>query len=159
MIRKRLEWLRKQTSPKVYVGRLEDLKLVVHGVCKPVSITMFPDVVHEFADGVPEGKHPSRLAVNHSPTEFRLDAFILGDEWFLESLLDENRMEFTVRHGPVLSVLWGTVTSMGHPCLLLSHIHGRETYRVYNLLERRLEISDDVLHYMVVALIFYLDKE
>jgi hypothetical protein len=46
------------------------------------------------------------------PTKLCLDAIILGDEWVIKCLLDEDGSELTVRHGPILAVLRCLMTSM-----------------------------------------------
>jgi hypothetical protein len=41
-----------------------------------------------------------------------LDAIILGDERIVERLFDEDGSQLTVRHRPILAVLWILVASV-----------------------------------------------
>jgi hypothetical protein len=68
--------------------------------------------VHKLAYGVAKRKHFSGLSVDDGPAELCLDAIILGDEWVIECLFDENGSELTVRHGTILAVLWILMTSV-----------------------------------------------
>jgi len=146
VVRKRPERFRKQTRLEVCVCYLQNLKLVVHRVCEPVAIPLLPHTVHKLAYGVAKRQNFSGLTVNDGPTELCLDAVILSDERVVERLFDEDCSELTVRHGAILAVLWVLMTSVRYPRLFLSDVHRGEAYRVYNLLSRRLEITDDVLH-------------
>lgn len=103
--------------------------------------------MHEFTESVTKRKHLRLLTVDDRSTEFRLNAFIFSNQRIVESLFDEDSSQFTVRHRPILAVLWILVASMGHPLLLLGDVDGCEAYRVYDFLSRRLKIRHDVLHY------------
>jgi hypothetical protein len=68
--------------------------------------------VHKLTHGVAKRKHFSGLSVDDRPTELCLNAIILGDERVVERLFDEDGSQFTVRHRPILAVLWILVTSV-----------------------------------------------
>jgi len=68
--------------------------------------------VHKLTDGVAKRKHFSSLSVDDGPTELCLNTIILGDERVIERLFDEDCSQFTVRHGTILAVLWGLMTSV-----------------------------------------------
>jgi hypothetical protein len=50
--------------------------------------------------------------VNDRPTELCLNSIILGEERIVERLFDEDGSQFTVRHRPILAVLWILVASV-----------------------------------------------
>jgi hypothetical protein len=50
--------------------------------------------------------------VDNRPTELCLNAIILGDEWIVERLLDEDGSQLTMCHRPILAVFWILVTSV-----------------------------------------------
>jgi len=81
-------------------------------VCEPVAIPLLPHRVHKLTDGVAKRKHFSGLSVDDGPTELCLNTIILGDERVIERLFDEDCSQFTVRHGTILAVLWGLMTSV-----------------------------------------------
>lgn len=155
-VRERLERFRKQTRLEVCVGRLKNLQFIIHRVCEPVAIPLLPHRVHEFTEGVAKRKHLGRLSVDERPTELVLNALILGNHRIVERLLDEDGSELAVSHRTILTVLWILMAAMRNPLLLLGDADRCEAYRVYDLLSRRLEIGDDVLHYRAVVSIFYL---
>jgi hypothetical protein len=68
--------------------------------------------VHKLADGVAERKDNRLLPVDDGPTELHLNAIILSDERVIECLFDEDGSELTVRHRPILAILWILMTSM-----------------------------------------------
>ena len=81
-------------------------------MCEPVSIPLLPHSVHKFTDGVAKRQNFSSLSMDDGPTELCLNAVILGDEWIVECLFDEYGSQFTVRHRPILAVLWVLMTSV-----------------------------------------------
>jgi len=48
--------------------------------------------------GVAKRKDNRLLSMDDRPTEFCLDAIVLGDEWIVERLFDENGSHLTVCH-------------------------------------------------------------
>jgi hypothetical protein len=52
------------------------------------------------------------LAVDDCPAQLCLNAIILGDEWIVERLFDENGSKLAVRHRTILAVLWVLVASV-----------------------------------------------
>jgi len=91
---------------------LQNFKLIIHRVREPVTIPLLPHTVHKLTHGVAKRKHFSGLSVDDRPTELCLNAIILGDERVVERLFDEDGSQFTVRHRPILAVLWILVTSV-----------------------------------------------
>jgi hypothetical protein len=112
MVRERPERFRKQTRLEVLVSHLQNFKLIIHRVCEPVAIPLLPHTVHKLTDGVAKRKHFSSLSMDDGPTELCLDAIILGDERVIERLFDEDCSQLTVCHGPILTILWGLMTSV-----------------------------------------------
>jgi hypothetical protein len=112
MVRERPEWFRKQTRLEVLVGHLQNFKLIIHRVCEPVAISLLPHAVHKLTYGVAKRKNFGSLSVDDGPTELCLDPIILGDERVIERLFDEDCSQFTVCHGPILTILWGLVSSV-----------------------------------------------
>ena len=80
------------------VRHLQNFKLIIHCMCEPVSIPLLPHTVHKLTDGVSKRKNFSSLTMDDGPTELCLNAVILGDEWIIECLFDEDGSELTVRH-------------------------------------------------------------
>jgi hypothetical protein len=62
--------------------------------------------------GVAKRKNNRLLSMDDRPTEFCLDAIVLGDEWIVERLFDEDGSHLTVCHRPILAVLWIFMTSV-----------------------------------------------
>jgi len=81
-------------------------------VCEPVAIPLLPHTVHKLTDGVAKRKNDRLLPVNDRPTELCLDAIILCDQRIVERLFDEDGSQLTVRHRPILAVLWILVASV-----------------------------------------------
>ena len=50
--------------------------------------------------------------MDNRPTELCLDAIVLGEERVIERLFDEDGSQLTVRHRPILAVLWILVASV-----------------------------------------------
>jgi hypothetical protein len=50
--------------------------------------------------------------MDDGPAELCLDTIILGDEWIIERLFDEDCSQLTVSHGTILAILWCLMTSM-----------------------------------------------
>jgi hypothetical protein len=69
---------------------LQNFKLIIHRVCEPVAIPLLPHRVHKLTDGVAKRKNNRLLSVDNRPTELCLNAVILGDEWIVERLFDED---------------------------------------------------------------------
>jgi hypothetical protein len=111
-VRERPERFRKQTRLEVLVRHLQNLKLIIHRVCEPVPIPLLPHTVHKLTNGVAKRKNNRLLSVNNGSTQLCLDAIILGDERVIERLFDEDCSQLTVRHGTILAILWGLVTSV-----------------------------------------------
>jgi len=103
---------RKQTSLEVRVRYLQNLQFIIHSVCEPVSIPLLPHTVHKLTDGVAKRKYHRLLTMNDRPTELCLYAIILGDEWVVECLFDEDGSQFAMRHRSVLAILRVLVTPM-----------------------------------------------
>jgi hypothetical protein len=68
--------------------------------------------VQKLTHGVAKRKNNRLLSVDDRPTELCLDAIILGDERIVERLFDEDGSQLTVRHRPILAVLWILVASV-----------------------------------------------
>jgi hypothetical protein len=68
--------------------------------------------VHKLTYGVAKWKYNRLLTVDDGPTELLLNVVILGDERFFECLFDEDGSQFTMRHRPILAVLWCLMTSV-----------------------------------------------
>ena len=111
-VREHPKWFRKQTRLEVCVSHLQNFQFIIHRVCEPVSIPLLPHTVHKLADGVAERKDNRLLPVDDGPTELHLNAIILSDERVIECLFDEDGSELTVRHRPILAILWILMTSM-----------------------------------------------
>ena len=111
-VRKHPERFRKQTRLEVLVSHLQNFQLIIHRVCEPVAIPLLPHTVHKLTDGVAKRKDDRLLSVDDCPTELCLDAIVLGDHRVIERLFDEDGSELSVRHGPILAVLWVLMTSM-----------------------------------------------
>ena len=108
----RPEWFRKQTRLEVLVRHLQNFQFIIHRVCEPVAIPLLPHTVQELTYGVAKRKHNRLLSVNDRPTKLCLNAFILSDERFVESLFDEDGSQLTMRHRPILAVLWTFTASV-----------------------------------------------
>jgi hypothetical protein len=81
-------------------------------MCEPVAITLLPHTVHELTDRIAKRKYNRLLTVDYRPPELRLNAIVLGDERVVECLFYEDGSHFTVRHRPILAVLWCLMTSV-----------------------------------------------
>jgi hypothetical protein len=68
--------------------------------------------VHKLTQGVTKRKNNRLLSVDDRPTELCLNAIVLCDERVIERLLDEDGSQLTVRHRPILAVLWVLVASV-----------------------------------------------
>jgi hypothetical protein len=68
--------------------------------------------VHELTDRIAKRKYNRLLTVDYRPAELLLNLIILGDEWFFECLFDEDGSELTMRHRPILAVLWCLMASV-----------------------------------------------
>lgn len=68
--------------------------------------------MHKLTYGVAKWKYNRLLTVDDGPTELLLNLIILSNEWFFERLFDEDGSELTVRHRPILAVLWCLMTSV-----------------------------------------------
>ena len=112
MVRKRPERFREQTCLEVCVRNLQNLKLIIHRVCEPVSIPLLPHTVHKLAYGVAKRKNFSSLSMDYGPTDLCLNAIILGNHRIVECLFDEDCSQLTMRHGTILAILWCLMTSV-----------------------------------------------
>ena len=81
-------------------------------MCEPVTIPLLPHTVHKLTQGIAKRKNNRLLSVDNRPTELCLDAIVLGDERVIERLFDEDGSQLTVRHRPILAVLWILVASV-----------------------------------------------
>jgi hypothetical protein len=68
--------------------------------------------VHKLANGVAKRENFGGLPVDDGPTQLCLNAIILGDERVIQRLFDEDCSELSVRHGTILAILWGLMTSV-----------------------------------------------
>ena len=66
---KRPKRFRKQTRLEMSIRHLQNFKLVIHRVCKPVTITLLPHTVHKLTQGVAKRKNNRLLSVDNRPTE------------------------------------------------------------------------------------------